>query len=723
MGSTLLVRVLGPVDVLIDTVPRPISGLRRKAVLAVLALHQGGIASTDRLIDAVWGGTAPTTSVNTLQRHVSYLRQVLGDKTAILASPPGYLLNLGAEATDLATAQRLIEQGNRCTDPEQGASALRAALAMWRDRPLVDVAGLAWLDEQAEHLDQLRWHTEQSLISVRLALGEHAQLVPELERLIVTHPFDEQLHGQLILALYRTGRQADALGAYRRIRDALQDELGIDPHQGLRGLEAAILRQDTSLQAIPPPGIIALPAFSPSMSARVRDPAPEPVTDATSPRSSGARALITNGDLRNSWQWFETAYRHAEQAGDLTAMANAALGLGGLWIHEYHSTAVHELIVARVRQVPAAIDQRSPLALRLPARPNAETDDRRGDDTMILAALDLPGREPNPTARVEALNLAHHCLLGPDHATQRQELAAELRNHSVHTGRRTDHVVWLLWQTVDQFLNGDPHAEHRLSELRDQLSRRDHVSVGFVVCAMEVMLAIRAGRLGTAEAMAHACADRGAAAGDFDATGWLVAQLVAIRRYQGRIAETLPMLKALAYAPIPTAVSNSYVAALAVAAATTGERHAAATALATLRERDLDNLARSGVWVVTMSAIAEAAFLLGDGETAKHAYHLLSPAADLPAMASLGVVCFGSVQHSLGLAASAIGDLDLAIEHLDAAVGRNLALPHKPAVIESRRQLALALTQRAQPHDTITAQRQLTTAAEEAAALGLTLTH
>jgi DNA-binding SARP family transcriptional activator/tetratricopeptide (TPR) repeat protein len=249
------VRLLGPVDVTVDGVSRPVRGLRRKAVLAVLALHAGEIVSTDRLADVVWDEAAPLTVVNTLQHHVSYLRQMLGSKAAILARPPGYVLDLGnldpgSEATDVQVAERLIRQGAQAAGPTDSARHLQAALALWRGRPLVDVGGVPWLEEQARRLDQL-WHrASRALFDARLELGEHAQLVPDLEHLTLGHPFDEQVHGQLMLALYRSGRQADALAAFRRLRRALGDELGIDPSEPVRDLHAAILRQDPSL--VPP---------------------------------------------------------------------------------------------------------------------------------------------------------------------------------------------------------------------------------------------------------------------------------------------------------------------------------------------------------------------------------------------------------------------------------------------------------------------------------------
>jgi len=241
------VRLLGPVDAVVDGVPVSIPGLRRRAVLAALALYGEGIVGTGWLIEAVWGGDAGGVSSNTLQSHMSSLRRVLGVRNAIVARAPGYLLDLGPGTTDVTDARRLVEQGERCADPGQSAATLRAALALWRDRSLIDVGGVAWLDEQAASLERLRTRAQLALIRARLALGEHAQLEPELERLALARPFDEQVHAQLMLALYRTGRQADALGVYRRLRVVLADNLGIDPNQRLRNLEVAILRQDPVL--------------------------------------------------------------------------------------------------------------------------------------------------------------------------------------------------------------------------------------------------------------------------------------------------------------------------------------------------------------------------------------------------------------------------------------------------------------------------------------------
>jgi DNA-binding SARP family transcriptional activator len=241
------VRLLGPVDVSEAGASRRVAGLRPKAVLAVLGLAAGQTVSTDRLLEVVWGERPPATGLNTLQRHVSYLRSVLGGRETIVARPPGYVLALGPQATDVQVATGLIEQARRADDPARRVADLRAALALWRGRPLADVADLPWLAGQAERLTDLRVAAVQSVNDARLALGEHAQIIAEIEALVEEHPYREQLHEQLMLALYRSGRQADALGAYQRLRARLGDDLGIDPGAGPRELAAAILRQDASL--------------------------------------------------------------------------------------------------------------------------------------------------------------------------------------------------------------------------------------------------------------------------------------------------------------------------------------------------------------------------------------------------------------------------------------------------------------------------------------------
>jgi DNA-binding SARP family transcriptional activator len=321
------VRLLGPVEVALDGGLRPVNGLRRKTILAALALHEGQVVSTDRLVDVVWGESAPATVVSSLQSHLSYLRGVLGSRDAILARPPGYLLNLGGDGTDVQAAERLLRQGRQAADPAQGARDLRAALALWHGRPLADVAGSAWLEQQSERLELLRDQVRRALAEARLATGEHAGLVPELERMAAGSPLDEQVHRQLMLALYRCGKQADALAVYRRLRRTLAEELGIEPGQALRDLETAILRQDQALAA--PTLAVTVPLSSPA----VAMPADSPVLQAPPAVLAPAQlppALPTFAGRKAELASLDALLPHAAGTGPGTVVISAVSGTAGV---------------------------------------------------------------------------------------------------------------------------------------------------------------------------------------------------------------------------------------------------------------------------------------------------------------------------------------------------------------------------------------------------------
>ena len=434
---------------------------------------------------------------------------------------------------------------------------------------------------------------------------------------------------------------------------------------------------------------------------------------------AGIRAREVDGDLRGSRQSFERAYQLAERAGDAQAMALAALGLAGLWVSERRTVTGAVLLESRLEHVLSLLDPHSSLALRIRTRLAGEADYVRGGHEAILAELDAARATADPELLAEALSLAHHCLLGPEHVQVRRELAVELVKVSFRTKRRSDLLMGLLWQTVDAYSAGDPHAGRYLGELRDQLEQQNHLAVAFVVSAIDVMLAIRSGRLDDAESLASTCAASGAAAGDVDHEWWSGAQLVTIRWYQGRLAELLPVLRDRDHSPDLSAVDNSAAAALAVAAAQSGDLRTAASSLGALCGSDLLHLPRSSSWLGTMHGIVETAALLGDAGVSARAYELLRPYSDLPMVGGLGITCFGSVHHALGVASLTNGLLDQAIDHLRAAVQHNLALAHWPAVVASRRRLAQAYQHRGQPGDADAARGELETAASEAAALGL----
>jgi hypothetical protein len=435
--------------------------------------------------------------------------------------------------------------------------------------------------------------------------------------------------------------------------------------------------------------------------------------------ADGHRALYTDGDLLASRQSFEHAYQLAELAEDAEAMATAALGLAGLWVSERRTATGAVMLRARLEQCLSLLEQNSPLALRIRIRLAAEADYVRGEQDTILAALSEARAASDAVPLADALSLAHHCMLGPDGGIARRALAVELIRTSLSTQRRSDRLVGVLWHTVDAYAAGDPHSGRLLGELRDLLSQRRNRAVGFVVSAIEVMLAIRAGRLDDAVALASLCAESGETAGDIDSEWWPAAQLVTIRWYQGRLVELLPMLTERVHSPALSAVDESAVAALAVAAALSGDARTAASCVARLQGNSLASLPRSSSWLVTMNGIVEAANLIADAAVAADAYDLLRPHARLPMVGGPGVTCFGSTQHALGVASLTSDHLDRAIEHFRAAVRHNLALPHWPAVVCSRLRLVEALTIRGDAGDARDAEREREAATSDARALGI----
>ncbi|HEX6870064.1 MAG TPA: BTAD domain-containing putative transcriptional regulator, partial [Micromonosporaceae bacterium] len=312
------VRLLGPIDIQIDGALQSVTGTRRKAVLAVLALAAGATVPADRIIDLVWSGDGPATAMNTLQSHISQLRKLFLSRDAIVAVAPGYRLELGdGDTTDVRAAERLVAAAERAGTVEERAAKLRSALALWRGNALAELDGIGWFDAQVERLERLRTKAFSALLDARLRLGEHVALVPELETLAREHPYDEALHGQLMLTLYRSGRQSDALSVYRTIRDRLRDDLGIDPGRALRDLETAMLRQDASLD--PPLGPVAVAAVQVATAGRV----PAPTVPAQLP-SALAHLVGREPDLERL-----DGSLLAEPAGTMPGVAPAIAAISG----------------------------------------------------------------------------------------------------------------------------------------------------------------------------------------------------------------------------------------------------------------------------------------------------------------------------------------------------------------------------------------------------------
>lgn len=451
--------------------------------------------------------------------------------------------------------------------------------------------------------------------------------------------------------------------------------------------------------------------------------APEQPADPSAEEAlrAGEQALHVAGDLVASRSAFARAHTAAEQSGDGAALARAALGMGGIWVHERRAPAEAATVEACQRSALADPHLDATLALRLRVRLAAEADYRAGRCDRVPALLDQARGHHDPIALAEALSLMHHCLLGPADGVRRQALADELLRVATTTGRSGDTVMALVWRTVDLFLAGDRQAERAFADLREHPAVAGHAAASFVADSMRVMITVRSGRLIEAEALAENCARAGAAAGDTDWMGWYAAQLLTVRWFQGRVGELVDTVSSVVNSPSLSVVDHSFIAAQAVVCAAAGQTRQARGALARIVGADLGELPHSSSWLAAMAAVIEAAALLDDAATLRRAHDLLAPFGHLPVMASLAVSCLGSARQPLGVACLALGEIERAVEHLGAAVAHNAALGHWPAATLARHRLAQALARRGRPGDAREATRLRAEAAAEAAELGMRL--
>ncbi len=266
------VRVLGPVEVEVAGERRVPEVARVRALLGALALRVGRTVSTDELIDALWGDDPPRSAAKTLQGHVSALRRVLGPD-AIVTGPGGYALQIDPDDVDVASFERLVGTAREVAGPEprRARDLYGDALALWRGQPLVDLADGPMRQGQLVRLEELRCAAIEGRIDAELRLGRHVEVLPELRRLVEEMPLREHLWEDLMIALYRDERQAEALDAYQELRRVLGDQLGIEPSTTLQELETAILLHDPALDETPQPPRHNIPSPLSSFVGRVQE--------------------------------------------------------------------------------------------------------------------------------------------------------------------------------------------------------------------------------------------------------------------------------------------------------------------------------------------------------------------------------------------------------------------------------------------------------------------
>jgi DNA-binding SARP family transcriptional activator len=240
-------RLLGPLEVFVDGQPLRIAAAKPRALLALFLLNRNRVVSTERLVDELWGDAVPALATKTLQVYVSQLRKALGAER-LITRPPGYELRIGEGELDLDRFEALAAEARTAGDPKDAVAGFQEALGLWRGAALREFRAEPFAEPAAARLEDLRLAAVEDRIEAELDTGASSAVIPELEELVAAEPLRERPRELLMLALYRSGRQADALDLYRRTRELFVDELGIEPGPALRELEQAVLRQDSELR-------------------------------------------------------------------------------------------------------------------------------------------------------------------------------------------------------------------------------------------------------------------------------------------------------------------------------------------------------------------------------------------------------------------------------------------------------------------------------------------
>lgn len=242
-------RILGSLEVVDQGVVLPLGGPKNRALLALLLLHAGDVVSNDHIAEALWGVNPPRTAPGSIQNSIWHLRKLLGAER-LVTKAPGYVLHVERDELDAHLSRSLLDEA-RTVDAEAAAALVRQAQSLWRGPPLADFTYEGFAQSAIAELEELRLAMQEERIGYELGLGRGAELIGELETLVAAHPLRERLRAHLMLALYRAGRQADALHAYQEARRVLLEQLGIDPGPALQQLHQSILRQERSLDRTP----------------------------------------------------------------------------------------------------------------------------------------------------------------------------------------------------------------------------------------------------------------------------------------------------------------------------------------------------------------------------------------------------------------------------------------------------------------------------------------
>ncbi|MGE0139221.1 MAG: AAA family ATPase [Ilumatobacteraceae bacterium] len=433
-----------------------------------------------------------------------------------------------------------------------------------------------------------------------------------------------------------------------------------------------------------------------------------------------ARTDLAAGNLLAARAWFRRA---AERADDPLDLADAAVGLGGIWVHEHRTAADHAAFMALLDRAIEGVGDRHPSArARLEVRRLAELAyTGRVEPAAVERAVAAARATGDALVVADALSLWHHTMLGPANSTvARLRVADELVTAAASAGNDMLGLMGLLWRAIDFVLMGDHRAERALGELRERADALQVGAVLFVLDAIDVMRLLRTGRIEEAEQAAQRCFELGTTIGDADAVGYLGAHLLTIRWLEDRAGDILPLARSVAASSAMVEGDLAPRAAAAVLAAMIGEHEQARADLRQVMSSAPRSAHTSSNWMITMFCAAEAARLLDDLKTAEAVYAALLPYRQLPILGSVGVVCLGSAERSLGVAARTLGDVNLAVHHFEQGLEHNRRLQNVVMAAICEGELGCSLIERACAGDLRRGQEHVEAAVDGLERFGLT---
>jgi YVTN family beta-propeller protein len=464
--------LLGPLEVRAGDRVIPLGGVKQRALLAALLLHANEVVSRDRLIDGLWGERPPVTAAHTVETYVSRLRKALNDAPrpqALITRPPGYMLRIDPAMLDLNRFETLAREGRRALAEGNAAGAtelLQQALGLFRGPPLDDVASFPLAQAGVQRLTEMRLAALEDRIEADLAIGRPGELVGELQALVKAYPMRERFHGQLMLTLYRVGRQAEGLEAFRRTRQYLTEEFGVEPSAALRRLEQAILLQDPSLEparwplvrarrrpsfawrhAVPLAVLLVVASLVVSTATTMhrRAPLAESVRGAAlGIIDPGTGAMVGEVPLRSP-------------------PGRIAVGVGSVWVTDFDNQTVSRIEGRRVRQVIPVGGEPSGIALGSGAVWVANAlggtvvriDPGTGQVVQTIPVGDEPSGMAYGEGKVWVASTVDHTVTGIDpttgEITKRVRLDASPTDLAVGNG-----AIWATSQSADEVFRIDP---------------------------------------------------------------------------------------------------------------------------------------------------------------------------------------------------------------------------------------------------------------------------